>query len=142
MPLVVALVVLFGLLVFMWIAIGREPGPGPADVAIAYERAWDELDFDLVYDLSGDPMRDGLKRPRFVAAKQAAYERSGARGRLGATITVDTAVTGNETALVVTRVEANDTVMRNNVMLEHSANGWLVVGYSLRPDAPSESPAS
>ncbi len=36
---VVAMVVIFALLVFMWVSIGREPGPGPADVAIAYEHA-------------------------------------------------------------------------------------------------------
>ena len=36
------------LLVLMWVAIANEPGPGPADVAIGYERAWDELDFGLL----------------------------------------------------------------------------------------------
>src|SRR5437763_5918519 len=51
--LIVVMVVVFGLLVFMWVSVAREPGPAPADVALAYERAWDELDFDLLYDLSG-----------------------------------------------------------------------------------------
>jgi hypothetical protein len=132
---VVAMVVLFGLLVFVWVSIGREPGPGPADVALAYEHAWDDLDFDLLFDLSGDELRDGMRRDRFVAAKRAAYEHAGARARLGAAVRVETSIAGHQTALVVTEVEANGTHVRNNVMLEKRANGWVVVGYSLRPDA-------
>jgi hypothetical protein len=140
-PLVVAVVVLSGLLVFMWIAIGREPGPGPADVAIAYERAWDDLDFELLYDLSGDALRDGLRRDRFIATKRAAFAHR-AGERLDADITVETAVTGHQTSLVVTRVAAVGTVVRNNVLLEHQANGWQVVGYSLRPDSENDAATS
>src|SRR5262249_9158408 len=65
--LILVLAACFGLLVFMWVSIGREPGPSAADVAVAYERAWDDLDFSLVYDLSGPEMRDGMHRDRFVA---------------------------------------------------------------------------
>ena len=132
---VVAMVVLFALLVFMWVSIGREPGPGPADVAIAYEHAWDHLDFDLLFDLSGDELRDGMRRDRFVAAKRNAYENADARTRLGADVRVETSIAGHQTALVVTEVAAQGSSVRNNVMLEKRANGWVVVGYSLRPDA-------
>jgi hypothetical protein len=140
--LIVVLVVIAGLLVFMWISIGREPGPSPVDVAIAYERAWDDLDFDLLYDLSGDEMRDGLRRERFVAAKKAAYAENRVPRRLGAAVDIDTAITGHQTALVVTRVDAADGSIRNNVMLEHRSNGWVVVGYSIRPDAEADSATS
>ena len=140
MPLVIALILVFALLLFSWFAIAREPGPGPADVAIAYERAWDELDFDLLYDLSGAELRDGLRRDQFVAAKRAAYQRADATTRVGAAIVVDTSVVGNQTALVVTRVQSHDGVVRNNVMLEKRSNGWVVVGYSLRPDTEAEPP--
>ena len=140
MPLVVALVVIVLLLLTMWITIGKEPGPGPSDVAIAYERAWDELDFDLLYDLSGAELRDGLRRDQFVAAKRKAY--ANARKRLGARIAIETAVGGNQTALVVTRVVADGGSVRNNVTLEHTANGWMVVGYSLRPDSEAGAAAS
>ncbi len=132
--LIVALVVIFGLLVFMWVAIGREPGPAAADVAIAYERAWDELDFALLYELSGEEMRDGLRRDQFVASKKAAYASVGTRNRLNAAITVEASVAGNQTALIVTRVEHGGDAIRNNVVLEKRSNGWVVVGYSLRPD--------
>ena len=139
--LVVSLSICFVLLIFMWVSIGREPGPSAADVAIAYERAWDDLDFSLLFDLSGDELRDGLRCEEFIATKRAAYE--GKKGRLGAKVEVDTSVVGHQTALVVTRVtfhrEGN---VRNNVMLEHTSNGWKVVGYSLRPDSETDAPTT
>jgi hypothetical protein len=134
-PLIIAMAVLLVLLFFMWVAVGREPGPAAVDVAVAYERAWDELDFNLLYDLSGPGLRDGLRRDQFIAAKRAAYARPEARARIGAEITVETSVTGHQSALVVTRVVADGRPVRNNVMLEHTANGWVVIGYALRPDA-------
>jgi hypothetical protein len=141
-PLVVALVVIFLLLLFMWISVGREPGPGPSDVAIAYERAWAELDFTLLYDLSGAELRDGLRRDQFIATKRAAYATVDQRARIGAKITVDTSVAGHQTALVVTKVTADGGAVRNNVMLDHTSNGWVVIGYSLRPDSETAPPAS
>ena len=134
---IVAMAIIAVLLVFMWVAIGMEPGPGPADVAIAYEGAWDELDFELLYDLSGEELRDGMRRERFIAAKRAAYENSAVSSRLGARVSIDTSVRGHQTALVVTRVAAPGGVLHNNVMLEKRSNGWVVVGYSLRPDEQS-----
>ena len=122
MPIIVALVIVGLLLLLMWISVGREPGPGPSDVAIAYERAWDELDFGLLYDLSGAELRDGLRRDQFIAAKRLAYANAGKDARIGARITVETSIAGHQTALVVTRVVAGGTV-RNNVMLDHTANG-------------------
>lgn len=141
MPLVIAMIIVGGLLLFMWISVGREPGPGPSDVAIAYERAWDELDFSLLYDLSGAELRDGLRRDQFIAAKRAAYANVHKGRRLGAKINVETSVAGNQTALVVTKVAADGGAVLNNVMLDHTANGWVVINYSLRPDTEAAPPA-
>ena len=140
MPLVVALVIIALLLLFMWISIGREPGPGPSDVAIAYERAWDELDFNLLYDLSAAELRDGLRRDQFIAAKRAAYSGADKGAKIGARISVETSVAGHQTALVVTKVEAYGGAVRNNVMLDHTANGWVVISYSLRADSETAPP--
>jgi hypothetical protein len=140
--LIVVLVVVFALLIFLWVAIGREPGPSAADVALAYERAWDELDFGLLYDLSGDEMRDGMRRERFINAKRAAYEKAEHRARIGARVEVETSISGHQTALVVTRVDADGGHVRNNVMLERRSNGWVVVGYSLRPDTEADAPTT
>jgi hypothetical protein len=132
--LIVVLIVILGLMVFMWIAVGREQGPAPADVAIAYERARDDLDFTLLYDLSGPELRDGMNRDRFIRTKRAAYANAEHDHRLGAKISVENSVVGNQTALIVTNVDANGGRVRNNVMLERRSNGWVVVAYSLRAD--------
>jgi hypothetical protein len=138
--LIVSLSICLALLVFMWVAIAREPGPTAPDVAIAYERAWDSLDFSLLFDLSGEELRDGLRREDFITAKRAAY--AGKNERLDANVAVDTSVVGHQTALVVTRVEAAGGSVRNNVMLEHTSNGWKVVAYSLRPDSETDAPTN
>lgn len=140
--LIVALSIIVALLFFMWIAIGKEPGPSPADVAIAYERAYDEHDFTLLFDLSGDEMRDGLRRERFVNAKRAALGDRVVSKHERASITVDTMIAGHQTALVVTNVTSGAHHVRNNVLLEKTANGWVVVGYTLRPDSEAEADTS
>ena len=142
MALVVAIVVIVALVGFVFYAIAHEPGPGAPDVAIGYERAWDELEFGLLWDLSGPELRDGLRRDQFVAAKRAAYSKAEAPARLGARIAVETSVAGQQSALVVTRVAAGGGSVLNNVMLDHSANGWVVVGYALRPDTEAGPSAS
>jgi hypothetical protein len=136
-PLAVAIAVILVLLVFMLWAIAHEKGPSAPDVAIGYEHAWDELDFGLLWDLSGPELRDGLRRDQFIAAKRAAYANE-PKGRLAEHIDVDTFVEGNQSALVVTRVTAEGTSVRNDVLLERRANGWTVVGYSLRPGGSSD----
>jgi hypothetical protein len=124
-----AIAVLVG---FLFIAVGREDGPEPADVAVAYEMAWDRLDFDTLFDLSGPELRDGAKRPGFVATKRAAYA-GVQRGRLAARIAVENVVAAPDTAFVVTTVRTNDGAVRNNVLMERRSGRWYVVAYSLRP---------
>jgi len=131
-PLAVAIGVIVVLLVFMLYAVAHEKGPGAPDVAIGYERAWDELNFGLLWDLSGPELRDGLRRDQFIEAKRAAYANVH-RDRVAEKIEVDTFVEGNQSALVVTRVTSEGTTVRNDVLMERRANGWTVVGYSLRP---------
>jgi hypothetical protein len=133
MPLVIAMGIVLLLLGFLFFAFVHEKPPPPADVAIAYERAWDHLDFSMLFDLSGAELRDGMRRDAFIAAKRAAYARE-ERHQLGATIEIDAAVNGNDTALVVTRVSTAGSSVRNNVLLERRGGSWAVVGYNLRPD--------
>ena len=138
MPLAIAMCIVGALLLFLFVALAREKGPGAADVAIAYEIAWDHLDFSMLYDLSGPELRDGMRREPFIAAKRNAYGDHD-RSRIGAQIEVDTAVTGEETALVVTRVSHEGSSVRNNVLLERRSGTWAVVGYNLRPEPKGES---
>jgi hypothetical protein len=140
MPLAIAIGIVGVLLLFLFVALARDQGPAAADVAIAYEKAWDHLDFSMLYDLSGSELRDGMRREPFIAAKRAAYGNHD-RSRMGAQIEVDTAVTGRETALVVTRVEHGGTSVRNNVLLERRSGTWVVVGYNLRPEPEGQRPS-
>ena len=48
---VIALVLLLCLAVV--VAIAKDRGPGPEDVAVSYEMAWDRFDFDVLWTLSG-----------------------------------------------------------------------------------------
>ena len=61
------------LCVALVIAVARDPGPRPDEVAFAYELAWDRLDFDSLWTLSGTELHDGLDRKSFISAKHAAY---------------------------------------------------------------------
>ena len=140
MPLVIAIGVIVALIGFLLYAIAHEPGPRAPDVAIGYEHAWDELNFGLLWDLSGPELRDGMRRDQFIAAKRAAYANE-PRGRVAESIEVDTFVEGNQSALVVTCVRAQGSNVRNDVLLERRANGWTVVGYSLRPGRPDATSA-
>ncbi len=137
MPLAIAIGIVVVLLGFLLWAIAHEKGPSAPDVAIGYEHAWDELDFGVLWDLSGPELREGLRRDQFIAAKRAAYANE-PHGRLAERIDVDTFVEGNQSALVVTRVTADGASVRNDVLLERRANGWTVVGYSLRPGGGSD----
>ena len=130
MALWIALGIILALLFVLWIAFGLEPGPGPADVAVAYETAWDKLDFDLLFDLSGEELRDGLHRAEFIARKRSAH--AGDHEHIGAEVVVEDVVSTRQTAVVATRVTTPDGSVQNRVLLEKRPIGWLVVGYSIR----------
>lgn len=132
---IVAAAVLF-LALALVIAVARDPGPTPADVAAAYEDAWDRLDFDALWDLAGDELRDGLSRPDFVAAKQAAYARQRDLGNLAREIVIEQVDARDTIAEVWTRVDLRDGGAAHNLLTLTKRGGrWVVVGYQLRSDA-------
>ena len=49
-------VAVIALVLALVVAVGLEPGPSPDDVAVSYELAWDRLDFDALWALSGDEL--------------------------------------------------------------------------------------
>ena len=83
---VIALVLL--LCFALVVAVAKDRGPGPDDVAVSYEMAWDRFYFDVLWTLSGVELRDGLDRRDFVAAKRAAYANQRALSELGADVTI------------------------------------------------------
>jgi len=98
-------VVILALAFSVVVAIARDRGPSADDVAVAYELAWDRLDFESVFTLSGGELRDGLDRRGFVAAKRAAYEQRASLGGLVERVGVDQVATVEDAAIVITRVE-------------------------------------
>jgi len=129
------------LVIALVVAVARDPGSPADDVAVAYEEAWDRLDFEALYALSGDELRDGMGRHDFVAAKRAAYRRQPDLGRLASSVVVEQVDAGKHAAVVRTRVDVRDGgVARNEVVLEHRAGRWVVVGYHLSGSERSPNP--
>ena len=131
-PVVVALVIVLAILLV--VAVARDPGPSPTEVALAFEHAWDLLDFDVVYRLSGPELHDGLRKADFVAAKKAAYANRRALGHLVVEAAAEAEVREGDAAAVVTRLTLRDgSVVHNEVRLLRRSRAWEVVAYELRP---------
>jgi hypothetical protein len=126
--------ILLLLCVAVVVGVAKDRGPGPDDVAVSYERAWDRLDFSSLFTLSASELRDGLDRKGFVAAKQAAYAtRTELRG-LVASVTVDELAARGDNAVTTTRVELRDgTVVHDTVQLVRRDARWQVAGYIVAP---------
>lgn len=132
MILVIALSLVGVLALAALVLVGLEPGVAPADVAVAYELAWDRLDFVTLWDLSGVELRDGRTRADFLAEKHRAY---GDRRDLSGVVdhvAVDSIVQGSRDALVDTCLALTDgSTVHDQVRLERRRQGWQVVGYRL-----------
>ena len=143
MIMAVVLVVVIGLALAVVVAIARDKGPGPGEVAVAYELAWDHLDFESLFSLSANELRDGLDRHGFVAAKQTAYQQQHTLGGLVARVGIDEVASSRDAAVVITRVELRDGgVVHNRVELARRNTRWGVVAYRLEPSDEDTSHAS
>ena len=142
---IVGAILLF-LVVAVVVAIARDRGPGPDDVAVAYELAWDRLDFEALFTVSGPPLRDGLDRRGFVSAKRAAYQQQHALTGLTERVGVAEMAVGHAAAVVVTTVELRDgSVVHNRLELVRRSGHWEVVAYRLVPaegSAPADGAAA
>lgn len=134
---IVALVV-FGLIVSIIVLFARDGGPAPADIAVSYELAWDRLDFDALWVMSGDELRDGLDKRGYVAAKRTAYAGRSDLGHLVERVDVEHEHVGIGYALVRTRVTLHGgETLHNDVALTKRSSAWVVTGYELAP-GPSQ----
>jgi hypothetical protein len=133
---VVVGVVILALFFAVVVAIARDRGPCAEDVAISYEHAWDRLDFESLWNLSGAELRDRRDRREFVAAKRAAYATQRELAGLAASVTVEDAAARGDQAVVCTRVGLhNGSSVRNRVRLVRRSSRWQVVAYGLADDA-------
>jgi hypothetical protein len=136
-------VAVIALVLALVVAVGLEPGPSPGEVAVSYELAWDRLDFDALWSLSGDELRDGRSRREFMTDKREAYAGQRELAGLAQDVQLDEVLRGSELAAVRTRVVLQDgTTVRNQVQLALREGTWKVTGYHLEPDASADRPSS
>jgi hypothetical protein len=132
---IVAVLVL-ALAIAVVVVIAKDRGPGPGEVAVAYELAWDRLDFESLYTLSGAELRDGLDRRSFIRAKRTAYAQQHELGGLVERVGIDQVANSRELAVAITSVELHDeAVVHNRVEMARRNGRWLVVAYRLEPSA-------
>jgi hypothetical protein len=128
-PFTIALVAIGVLMLVALVAIAREGAQGPTDVAVAYEEAWDRLDFGSLFDLSGTELRDGQARAEFVASKRAAHAETARRP--ATVVSVENVDEFEDAAFVTTRLVAGDGELRNRMQLARRGGRWVVVAYAL-----------
>jgi hypothetical protein len=117
------------------VAVGLEPGPSPGEVAVSYELAWDRLDFDALWAMSGEELRDGRSRHDFIDDKREAYAGQRQLAGLARDVKLDEVLEGSELAVARTHVVLQDgAVVRNQVQLALRDGTWKVIGYHLEPD--------
>jgi hypothetical protein len=124
--------VVVALCIALVVAVARDQGPPPGEVAIAYELAWDRLDFHTLWSLSGPELRDGRARHDFVAAKRAAYAHNPGLAGLARDVALEEVLAGKEVAVVRTRVDLQDgKVVHNELHMIRRDQRWDVVSYEL-----------
>jgi len=133
---VVVGIVVVALTIAVVVVIAKDRGPGPGEVAVAYELAWDHLDFESLFTLSGPELRDGLDRRGFIAAKRTAYAQQHELGGLVERVGVEQVASSRDLAAAITTVELHDgAVVHNRVNMARRNGRWLVVAYQLEPSA-------
>ncbi|MBJ7282983.1 MAG: hypothetical protein JHC66_06885 [Acidimicrobiia bacterium] len=136
----VVVVLIATLIVSMIVIVALEPGPSPSDLAIAYELAWDRLDFATIWALSGPSMRDGLTKREFVVKKKTVYAQGLHPTNLVSEAKVDEVAVSGEVAVAITSLTllqaADDSrssigQIHNEVRMARRMGRWEVASYLL-----------
>jgi hypothetical protein len=137
-PIILLLVFTLAMTTWLVVAVGKAGTPSPADTAVAYEHAWDRLDFATLWNLSGPNLRDGRTRDQFVRDKVAAYEGEGP-GLAGLVRSVEPAKVdvNGPVARVLARLElhSGETVI-DEMLLERIGPAWHVTAYHISTGDP------
>ena len=129
-------VIVLALALAVVVVIAKDRGPGPGEAAVAYELAWDYLDFESLFTLSGTELRDGLDRRGFIDAKRAAYAEQHALGGLVERVGIEQVASVRDAAVAITSVELHDqSVVHNRIELARRNGRWQVIAYRLEPSA-------
>jgi hypothetical protein len=136
---ILALVV-FTLVVATWLVVmvAKAGSPGPADTAVAYEHAWDRLDFSTLWNLSGPGLRDGRTRDQFVRDKLVAYHGEGpGLSGLVRSVRPERVDVNGPVARVLARLDLHtgESVV-DEMLLERIGPAWHVTAYHISSDDP------
>ncbi|HYH52085.1 MAG TPA: hypothetical protein VEG38_21270 [Acidimicrobiia bacterium] len=138
LPITFLTVFTIGMSIWLMIAVAKTGGPNPADTAVAYEHAWDRLDFATLWNLSGPNLRDGRSRDQFVRDKRAAYEGEGhGLSGLVRSIEPEQVDVNGPVARVLARLHLHtgETVV-DEMLLERIGPAWHVTAYHLATGHP------
>lgn len=137
-PILLLLAFTVGMTIWLFVAVGKAGGPSPADTAVAYEHAWDRLDFATLWNLSGPNLRDGRTRDQFVRDKVAAYRRE-AQGLAGLVQSVhpEKVDVNGPVARVLARLDlhSGESVV-DEMLLERIGPAWHVTAYHISTGDP------
>jgi len=138
LPIVLLLVFTLGITTWLVVAVAKAGAPGPADTAVAYEHAWDRLDFSTLWNLSGPGLRDGRTRDQFVRDKLTAYQgESGALAGLVRTVEPERVDVNGPVARVLTRLRLHSgETLVDELLLERVGPSWQVTAYHLSSRDP------
>ena len=143
-PILALLVFTVGMTIWLFVAVAKAGGPGPADTAVAYEHAWDRLDFATLWNLSGPNLRDGRTRDQFVRDKVAAYQHE-AQGLAGLVQSIhpEKVDINGPVARVLARLElhSGESVV-DEMLLERIGPAWHVTAYHISSGDPRTGIAS
>ena len=137
-PILMLLVFTLAMSTWVVVAVGKTGAPSPADTAVAYEHAWDRLDFTTLWNLSGPNLRDGRTRDQFVRDKVAAYRAEG-HGLAGLVRSVrpERVDVNGPVARVLARLElhSGESVV-DELLLERIGPAWHVTAYHISSRDP------
>ena len=137
-PILLLLAFTVGMTIWLFVAVGKAGGPSPADTAVAYEHAWDRLDFATLWNLSGPNLRDGRTRDQFVRDKVAAYQYE-AQGLAGLVQSVhpEKVDVNGPVARVLARLDlhSGESVV-DEMLLERIGPAWHVTAYHISAGDP------
>lgn len=136
----VMLLLAFTILMATWlvVAVAKAGAPGPADTAVAYEYAWDRLDFATLWNLSGPGLRDGRTRDQFVRDKAAHYQEEGpGLAGLVRSVEPEKVDVNGPVARVLARLELHtgESVV-DEMLLERIGPAWHVTAYHISTGDP------
>jgi hypothetical protein len=136
----IILLLVFTVVISTWlvIAVAKMATQSPADTAVAYEHAWDRLDFSTLWSLSGPNLRDGRTKDQFVRDKLAAYhgESPGLAG-LVRSVKPETVDINGPVARVLARLQlhSGESVV-DEMLLERIGPAWHVTAYHISSGDP------